>query len=181
MSITARIRQLERDRALIAIAPRSPFPCMRGLYITRSVHHELVDPQSALGVMGRQPYLLADLQYWVHGFLVTKDYLKPLDPPPNGVFEIRSTAPDPHVRVFGLFAAPNCFVGTGIRWRSSLGNKKAKGRKARKGGQWIAEMNAAVREWREMFGTPCFKGATIHDYVTEKCSTYPLPKAWDRG
>ena len=139
--------------------------------MTKAAHQELVGEKSALALLGRQGFLEADLLHWVKGGWVTGDYLWPLEPPPKGVFEKRSTAPDPHVRVFARFADRDVIVATHMKLRGNF-----RGRRSR---TWNSQMTDCCTEWRRLFGSvDPIKGSSIYDYVSGECDDIPLPRGW---
>jgi hypothetical protein len=77
--------------------------------------------------------LYADLERFTSGQIVTvgdhpfdKDnsaYMARTNPVQEGIFDIRSAAPSPALRLFGAFCEQDVFLGLTWRWRSELGGR----------------------------------------------------------
>jgi hypothetical protein len=98
----------------------------------------------------------------------TGGFLKELDPPPDNIWEIRITHPNPQVRIIGTFAEPDTLVITSMHTRPFLGDKGS--------AAWQTTMNSCHQTWNTLFGSPPFRSNSIHDYVTEKCDAFPLKR-----
>jgi len=92
--------------------------------------------------------------------------LKRLQPPQNEIWNIRSLAPSPSVRVFGSFLEPDLFVVTNIAVRNDLKDEDSQ------------ECKDAIREaervWNATFSSfgnvKPFSGENANDYVTENAA-----------
>src|SRR5215216_5768339 len=69
----------------------------------------------------RKGTLLADLEVFAEGQQIGPKYLFLLYPSSEGVWEIRSTRPDPSIRVLGRFLDKDIFVATNYALRDELG------------------------------------------------------------
>ena len=89
-------------------------------------------------------------------------YLARLSPSRDEVWEIRSRAPNPALRVFGRFAMCDTFVAFNWGYRKDLGGPGSK--------EFNFEINRSKSEWRKIFGSyQPLSGNGIHDYVSEQC------------
>ena len=107
-------------------------PMNRRLYASPAVHRLITGPWADKEEEYRCGKLWADFDRFVEGRVVpvaldspyTKPndtYLSRLDPAEDEVWQIRSRAPRPAIRVFGRFAYRDCFVALSWRYRSKLG------------------------------------------------------------
>jgi hypothetical protein len=87
--------------------------------------------------------LQADLEVFLTGLPITDSYLCPLRPLPRCVWEIRSKVPKPSIRVFGLFASRDVFVGTNHQLRNALGRFNSI--------EWKEASRIARYEWGRLF------------------------------
>lgn len=87
--------------------------------------------------------LIADLEVFVTSPTIDPKYLWLLRPSKQGIWEIRSTRQRPQIRVFGVFAAKNIFVGTHHKLRDDLGGIDNE--------QWKIEIGCAKKIWRDLF------------------------------
>lgn len=69
----------------------------------------------------RKGRLQADLEFFAEGLPIGPKYLFLLSPARECVWEIRSTRPDPSIRVLGCFIRRNVFVATNFALRGDLG------------------------------------------------------------
>ena len=75
-------------------------------------------------MLQRRLRLFALITRWVDGSpIVPEEELKPLDPPPPGIWEFRTNYPKPGSRLVGVVPFFNAFVATGIYLRDLLGEK----------------------------------------------------------
>jgi hypothetical protein len=69
------------------------------------------------------------------------------------VFDFRTKGDEGGIRIFGRFAATNCFVALTYHFREGL--------------VWKTEVNRCCDEWISLFGaTPCFQGNSPNDYIS---------------
>jgi hypothetical protein len=69
----------------------------------------------------RKGFLQADLEVFAEGQQIGPKYLFLLYPANEGVWEIRSTRPNPSIRVLGRFVEKDIFVATNFALRDELG------------------------------------------------------------
>lgn len=74
----------------------------------------------------RKGFLLADLEAFADLEQIGPKYLFLLSPSREGVWEIRSTRPNPSIRVLGRFIARDVFVATNYALRDELGGWKSR-------------------------------------------------------
>lgn len=166
MSIYDLLLELNQQQRLFLLEPASSSQSVvRPLLITPGLK-SLVDPP----INDRCVDLRVDLDRFTSGGPIEWDYLKPLEPRSEEVWEIRSINPSPSLRVFGRFADSDVFVVTHAwpRWRL-LGFGSI---------FWKAEIRRCKHTWNQLFGTlPPHKGTSIHDYVSGAIED---PSAYDR-
>ena len=71
-------------------------------------------------------------------------HFKELTVKPPAVWTISSRAPKPGMRLFGMFAAQDVFIGTTLYERQKLGGKKSP--------TWKEAIRTCRAEWRNLFG-----------------------------
>lgn len=165
MSIHVEIQARLSEGRLVEFETFVPIRRMLLLPTVFSAFSEAHDPDSDEAV--DMTYVQADIENYITNGRVTVSFQKEPDAtfrrlspkrgkPPN-VWEMRTQKPKPGSRLFGLFAAPNVFIGTDIQPRDMISKN------------FEAEMKAANSEWRKLFG--CFQplvSENHHDYITEK-------------
>lgn len=94
-----------------------------------------------------------------------------LAPETDGVWDLRSVAPAPGLRVVGMFAKPDVFIGLrwaprSVPWVNRLPLLQFGSR------AWRDTILQASAEWRRLFLAypPFYVGLNIHDYVTSKAN-----------
>lgn len=150
MSISERDSQAlaERDEALSlgrirAIEP--PEPAIRMLYVTAKLWSEidaLADSDDD-SVAERYAQLIAAMERFVWDENLPPNYLKPLQPKSDGLWEIRNRKPKPSIRVFGMFLIKDIFVCTAMSERKPLGEKGSF--------EWKQITRYARAEWNRLF------------------------------
>ena len=91
----------------------------------------------------------------------SNSYLSRLDPAEDDVWEIRSRAPRPAIRVFGRFAGTDCFAALNWRLRKELGGRDWQ--------EFRQEVRNCLAAWRNSFSSyDAFKGETVDEYISEK-------------
>ena len=113
-------------------------------------------------------YFSGDLDEFVSGkilhvALVSKRHknaeLARLSPPNDEIWELRSQAPPPGLRLFGRFAERDCFIGLICLERKSLGGKS--------NNIWNWVSNSIKSKWQNLFPAYSpFSGDTVNDYLT---------------
>lgn len=169
MSICPHIRSLVQAKKL---HPYKPLPGPRRcLFLTDEAMRDL--EQGLVRLLALRGVVEEGLKRWVYNGRVWVDlegkprFLKPLCPPPDGIWEIRFTDPRVQVRLFGRFAKPDTVIGTKFHTRQMLGRKGSR--------DWQSAMSNCESRWQELF--PSFKpfiGKTIHEYVTENCDDFAI-------
>ena len=145
---------------------------VRALYASPVVHRLITGPWEDTKEEIRSGRLWADFDRFVEGRLIPVNlntpyskprdtYLSRLDPAEDEVWEIRSRAPKPGIRVFGRFADTDCFVALGWGLRKELGGQGSK--------EFRQEVRSCLAAWRRIFPSyDAFKGNTVDEYISEK-------------
>jgi hypothetical protein len=85
-------------------------------------------------------------------------YMARTHPVSDEVWDIRSIAPKPAIRVLGCFACRNVFVALNYEYLANLGGPHSK--------EWRDFIERCKAEWRKLFPSyPPHKGPTLHAYV----------------
>ena len=173
MSIRPYIAKLVKAKVLHAYVPPSQHRARRCLFLTDEAMKDLTSSSGLISLLALRGLVEAELKRWVHNGRVWVDlqgkprFLKPLDPPPPEIWELRFTDPRVQIRLFGRFAEPNTIVGTKFHTRQMLGRKGSR--------DWRRAMTSCEGRWNELFpDMPPFSGKTIHEYVTENCDDFPI-------
>lgn len=147
-------------------------PMNRALYASPTVHRLTTGPWADEAEQYRSGQLRADFDRFVEGRLVPvaldsphkkpKDtYLSRMDPAEDEVWQIRSRAPRPAIRVFGRFAYRDCFVALTWRFRKELEGRESRAHKK--------EIRNCLAAWRRTFPSyNAFTGESVNDYISEK-------------
>ena len=160
-------------RLLFQVEPRmSSEPMLRALYASPDVYRLVVGPWSDEAERYRCGKLWADFDRFVEGRPIPvslenpyakprQTYLSRMDPAEDEVWQIRSRAPRPAIRVFGRFAYRDCFVALNWGLRKDLGEAGSR------------EFQQAIRNclaaWRRIFPTHnAFTGSSADDYISGK-------------
>ncbi len=87
-------------------------------------------------------------------------FLSRLDSAQDEVWEIRSRAPKPAIRVFGRFADRDCFVALNWRLRKELGDRNSR--------EFRQVVRKCLADWRHIFPSyDAFRGNTVYEYISE--------------
>ena len=172
MSIHASLRDAVRRGLLTRVEPTMPSePMIRDLYASLAVHRLLVGPWADEAEEIRCGRLRADFDRFVEGRLIpvalnnpsykpSDTYLSRLDPADDEVWQIRSRAPKPAIRVFGRFADRDCFVALNSRLRKELGGAGSPA--------FRQEVRNCLAAWRHIFASyDALRGSTVDDYISE--------------
>jgi len=181
MSIQATLQSLQGADILFADDPaRTRQGRKRGLFHTRRAWEDLHDPQSATNLLRGRGKIEAALTYWVTGGWIYGDrttrFLRDLCPPPPEVWEVRVRDPSVQVRLLGRFAELNTLILTAFHTRGHLAGKGSK--------VWTDAMEDCIQQWGAFSpALPVFSAESIHQYVTENCSDFPIKeyRAGDAG
>ena len=147
-------------------------PMNRALYASPSVFRLITGPWADEELEYRCGKLWADFDRFVEGRIIpvaldspykkpNATYLSRLDPAEDEVWQIRSRAPKPAIRVFGRFAFRDCFVALSWRFRTELGGPESS--------EYRREIGNCLAAWRRTFPhyNP-FTGNTVDEYISEK-------------
>ena len=154
MSIKQEISSHVDNGRLKLVHPRvmSDLP-LRHLYLTRELFDEVYEEKKSSIEKKMFANLIADLEVFVTSLTIDPAYLRCLEPPKDGIWEIRSTRQHPQLRVFGAFAAKDIFIGTHFKQRDELGSKDSE--------QWKIEIRNAKSIWIDLF--PAYTHKTTTD------------------
>lgn len=144
MSIREEIWNQISEGRLMELRPRAGYP-IRQMYIETSLYEEIVAEIDDLKKMDRYTKLEADLAEFITSPTIHPNYLYLLSPTRDNVWEIRSVQPKPQLRVFGMFAAKDCFIATHHEYRDTLGVFDSK--------SWKTEKRRAIAIWRKLFNS----------------------------
>lgn len=171
MSIRPHILALEKDEKLFRKAPPG-MAAKRRLFLTEEAEGDLRSG-GIVSILDLRAIVEAGIRRWVHGGRVFADekgrprFLKPLDPPPRGIWEIRFTEPRVQLRLFCRFPEPDTLIGSKFHTRSMLGDKGSK--------DWKGALDKCEKKWESLFpNTPTFSSQNIHEYVTENCDDFAV-------
>ena len=162
---------------LFRVEPTMPSePVNRAMYAAAPVQRLIAGPWADKAEEYRCGMLWADFDRFVEGRLVPvaldspyrkpkNTYLSRLHPGSDEVWQIRSRAPRPSIRVFGRFAYRDCFVALFWRLRSELGGPGSSA--------YRQEMRNCLAAWRHIFPHhDPLTGSTVDEYISEKA--YPV-------
>lgn len=137
----------------------------RAIYLTKKAEAEIRN--SALQILAGTPAILGALDAWTLGQWIPGnkkrgEFLVPLDPPPDDVWEIKIRAPCVQGRLFIRFIDADVLLGTHTHTRGHLDSG------------FQEAMKECVDTWEELFpGALPFRGSSIHDYITFNCDDFP--------
>ena len=177
MSIHDVLRDAVARGYLSRVDPRmTSEPMNRALYATPEVHRLITGPWEDKEEEVRCGRLWVDFDRFVEGRIIpvalsspygeSRDaYMARLEPAEDEVWEIRSRAPKPAIRVFGRFVDTDCFVASGWRLRKDLGGRHSR--------EFQREVRKCLADWRQIFHPyDAFRGNTVDEYFTE--NAFPL-------
>lgn len=151
-------------------------PVERILVYTDQIRTVLEGPWTLPSCSSRAGRLRADLEAFVRGDRVSicltpyeagAAFLGRLAEPEDEVWDIRAREPNPALRLFGRFAAPDHFVAFDWRPRSKAWNGRAP-LQDRHDPEWEKEKAKCVTQWVGLFPShQPIHGRTIHEYVTK--------------
>ncbi len=158
------IREVLEDRVerkvLYLLQPRVPgIASRRAMFVCEGLWNLLESPEGDDAWEKRVGELRADLEVFVSQKDIHPKYLFLLYPAADGVWEIRSTDPDPSIRVLGLFPEKDVFVATNYALRKCLGGWQSRA--------WKEVKRTAQATWRAVFDpyNP-ITTTNVHDVVT---------------
>jgi hypothetical protein len=150
MSIQEEIIDRWNRGMLFPVLPKAPGSTIRrALFVNEVLYAVLNSPQGDLDWEQRVGELRADLEVFVESPTIGFKYLFLLYPARDAVWEIRSTSPDPSIRVLCLFAWTDILIATGHALRSDLGGWQSR--------EWKVVKRDARAAWRRLFDPyqPC--------------------------
>ena len=167
MSIRDEISSRVIEGRLFEIEQFIPGKRSRVIFACKDVHNAVFGPWKNSDNETRFGELRADLDHFSSGglIIVSTDrhntcYMKHLGPKRDEVWEIRSRAPKPSIRVFGRFAAVDVFIATNWSFRSKLGGIGNR--------NWRDELVRCKANWRTLFPTyNPVSGEYISDYISK--------------
>lgn len=146
--------------------------CERTLLITAEVNDGFDERNwGDASLANRYAQLASDFDRYVVGDTIPvgldpynkgdNSFMARIDPPEYGIWDIRSVAPSPAIRVFGAFSETDVFVALTSRLRRDLGDKNSR--------EWAQAREGAIARWDNLFpGYPRLSGEEIHDFISEK-------------
>lgn len=157
MSIEDQLVAREEDGKIHAFKPPKGFKAKRALYISSSVLKEITGANTNVAFHKCKMDIERVFDSWVKGdeFRVSETgsgkgaTLAKLDPPPEGVWELRITEPKTQFRVFCQFAKKDVLVATAIENRNILGDKYTANGKFAK--EWQRVMHGSKNAWDGLF------------------------------
>ena len=142
MSIVDLIDDRVARRMLFPLLPRAPgAKANRAMFVAEKLWELLSSPEGNEEWEKRVGELQADLERFVDGQVISPKYLFLLYPAHKGVWEIRSVADAPSIRVLGLFAGKDVFIATNHALREELGGWQSRAWKE------VKRMAGAVWRW----------------------------------
>lgn len=179
MSMTALVQQHEANGDLWRVCPLIPGDESRTMFVSREVT-DLLFGSWPVAAQRRVGFLRANLDAFVVGETIglcmrpgkARDdaQMAVLDPPSSGIFDYRSCAPTPGIRIIGMFAGADTFFG--LIWvprsKEWLGRQPLLDRNSR---EWRDAILRAKREWRRLFLSYGWHVGRIEsDYITSNCN-----------
>jgi hypothetical protein len=144
MSIEDEIADRVQREMLFPLLPLAPGEAaIRALFIGRRLWEVLESPEGDAEWEERVGKLRADLEQFVIATELPPKYLFLLYHPREGVWEIRSVADAPSIRVLGLFAAKDVFVAGEVALREQLGGWQSR--------EWKNVKRNARAVWNALF------------------------------
>jgi hypothetical protein len=153
---------------LFRITPRLGGSSKRFLYGSREINQLITGPWEDEDHEIRCGKLWEDFDRFVEERLIVvslepytkpkETYLARLDPGRDEVWEIRSRAPKPGIRVFGRFADTDHLILLNWEYREPLGGPGSE--------EFNIEIRKCKAEWRKLFPTyDAHTGDKVHEYV----------------
>lgn len=165
MSIQGDIQRLVSEGRLIKVLSEFDLETeLRSLYITSWLQEELTKPSLSRDEQQRLQGLRVDLEVFVYSKTLDSGHLKALRGG-KGVLEIRSTYPQPQLRVFGGLADLDTLILFRYRDRGELDRQ---GQAA-----WNSAIRQVQRSWRSLLGPNSAPrteplGALVTGYISEE-------------
>ncbi len=178
MSIQAEIHNRLQEKRLFHLERALPSdPVERAMFVSPEILELVVGPWDSPDMQGRCGRLRADLESFIGGDTLTiclrpfeagAAYMGLLEPPSDGIFDIRSRDPNPALRVLGGFAMQDVFVALAWAPRSkplSWSNRQPLG--DRNSREWRDVVLECKTAWKNLFGSyQPVTGDEIENYAT---------------
>lgn len=159
MSTEAILRMAVESGRLVLLAPLSPRAMKRrAMYVTDDIWRMMEGDVLDEFTEERLGRLRADLETFVTEADLYPHYLYWLTPRDDLVWEIRSIADDPTLRVLGRFVMRDVFVALTIEKRSELGKWESL--------NWRRAKRTAIQRWRTLINFPPFGGQDQNDFFS---------------
>lgn len=144
---------------LVRLTPLSPRAMKRrALYVTDPIWR-LLDAETTDEITEeRYGRLRADLETFVVERDIYPHYLYWLTPRGDSVWEIRSIADEPTLRVLGRFAEPDSFVALAIEERAELGGWESE--------SWKRAKRTTIQRWNSILNIPPVEGNSENDFFS---------------
>lgn len=144
MSIKEQISILKGDNRLISVMPLVKSDrSIRQLLLVEDLYKEIYEEKEEIVDVETFANLIADLEVFVTSETIDPNYLWCLKPKKNGVWEIKSKRPCPQIRIFGVFADKDIFIGTHLESRDDLGSIGSQ--------QWKIAIRTTISIWDKLF------------------------------
>ena len=167
MSIHALIDEALTQKSLVNVEAFEEKMIVRRIIATPDVNNLFVGPWEDTEWEERCGHLVRQVDIYLNGerITVSKDpyakddsYMKRLDPAASEIWELRSRAPIPGIRVFGRFAVKDTFVALDWKLRKDLGERGDR--------EWQLVMENCQRLWKKYFFDILPRSGDLHDYLT---------------
>ena len=144
---------------LVLLAPLSPRAMKRrAIYVTDEIWRMMEGAVLDDITEERLGRLRADLETFVTEADLYPHYLYWLTPRDDLVWEIRSIADEPQLRVLGRFILHDVFVALAVEERSELGEWESF--------SWQRAKRTAIQRWGALFNTPPLGGHDQNDFFS---------------
>lgn len=144
-------------------------PALRTIFVSPDLNKLILGPWDNERIEIRANRLRANFDMFISGMRISVGrlpykkkkyaYMSPIDPPADGVWQIRSRDPKPGIRVFGSFSEKDVFVALNWDFREDLGGPESR--------EWRDARERCKAEWRKLFHpyNP-YTGDTPHDLIS---------------
>lgn len=148
-----------KDGLLVTLMPSRGKSSLRVILAKPDLAHELSDPWADQATALRITRLRRELDHFLEGEFVDHNYIKPLFPRTEEVWEIRSVKPKPSIRILGRFAEKDVFIALFQEDRNPLGGKDSP--------EWKRVIRATKAKWTAVFNQyPPHSGENHNEYLS---------------